>query len=204
MTDTRQQIIETALTLFNEKGYTSVSMRDISNTLGISIGNMTYHFPRKAQIVEAVIDHNKMRLFTSMPQEGASTLAEYYEIMKMLYNLQSEEKFYFSNMLEIARDIPQIYETQQTVRQVIFNYYKCSFANFKKNGIVVDTFDESIYDNLAFTLLYLACFWHLDYSMSKDKCFNHLEILEVSCKTLIPYLTKEGIKLFEDLDKKPA
>jgi hypothetical protein len=28
--------------------------------------------------------------------------------------------------------------------------------------------------------------------------------LEVSCKTLIPYLTKEGIKLFEDLDKKPA
>src|SRR5699024_11767846 len=53
---TRQQILATAERLFGEKGYHNVSMRAISSELGISVGNLTYHFPRKADLANALLE----------------------------------------------------------------------------------------------------------------------------------------------------
>ena len=40
--DTRQDILNTAQTLFREKGYNAVSVGEIAAALGISKGNLTY------------------------------------------------------------------------------------------------------------------------------------------------------------------
>ena len=48
---TRNDIMDTARRLFSERGYNAVSIQDLADELGISKGNMTYHFRRKEQIV---------------------------------------------------------------------------------------------------------------------------------------------------------
>ena len=53
--NTRQNILDAARKLFNEYGYNSVSLRDIANDAGISKGNLTYHFSKKEEIMEALI-----------------------------------------------------------------------------------------------------------------------------------------------------
>ncbi|MBL6448425.1 TetR/AcrR family transcriptional regulator [Fulvivirga sp. 29W222] len=48
---TKQRILDKALQLFNERGITAVSSKHISDELGISYGNLCYHFPRKDDII---------------------------------------------------------------------------------------------------------------------------------------------------------
>lgn len=43
----KERILNKALELFNTYGYESVKMRDISSSLNISPGNLTYHFKKK-------------------------------------------------------------------------------------------------------------------------------------------------------------
>lgn len=51
---TRERILEAARILFNKNGTDEVSTRHIATELGISHGNLCYHFPRKEDIIEAL------------------------------------------------------------------------------------------------------------------------------------------------------
>ena len=48
---TKDKIIETSVKLFNEKGCLNTSTRHISDELGISVGNLYYHFKNKEEIL---------------------------------------------------------------------------------------------------------------------------------------------------------
>jgi AcrR family transcriptional regulator len=51
---TKERILETALALFNRHGEGSVTPSAIAEEMGISPGNLHYHFPSKEKIVEAL------------------------------------------------------------------------------------------------------------------------------------------------------
>lgn len=51
---TSEKIIQKACELFNEKGISAVSIRDIAAALGISHGNLRYHYPGKGPLIEAI------------------------------------------------------------------------------------------------------------------------------------------------------
>lgn len=51
MATTKEKIIETSIKLFNEKGCLNTSTRHISDELGISVGNLYYHFKNKEDIL---------------------------------------------------------------------------------------------------------------------------------------------------------
>ena len=50
----KEKIKETAITLFNKRGLSSVTMRQLAEELQISPGNLTYHFKTKAVLLEQV------------------------------------------------------------------------------------------------------------------------------------------------------
>lgn len=54
-TDTRARIEKAALDLFITKGFTSTSLRDIADSLGITKAALYYHFPAKTDIAEALV-----------------------------------------------------------------------------------------------------------------------------------------------------
>jgi AcrR family transcriptional regulator len=64
---TKERILETALALFNRLGEPSVTPTAIAEEMGISPGNLHYHFPSKEKIVEA--------LFAAFRAEIEHTLA---------------------------------------------------------------------------------------------------------------------------------
>jgi AcrR family transcriptional regulator len=55
--ETRRQIVETALTLFRERGFEVTTMRDIAGRAGVSPGAAYYYFHTKEAIVGAYYDY---------------------------------------------------------------------------------------------------------------------------------------------------
>jgi AcrR family transcriptional regulator len=53
---TRDKIIETALQLFNEQGTKAISTNHIATAIGISPGNLYYHFRNKEDIIRAIYE----------------------------------------------------------------------------------------------------------------------------------------------------
>ena len=55
--DTRQQILQRAITLFAGAGYAGVSVRDVAAQVGISAAALYHHFPDKQALYLAAMEH---------------------------------------------------------------------------------------------------------------------------------------------------
>lgn len=59
--DTKERILETALTLFAQSGYLGTSMHDIAKELGITKGALYKHYASKQEILDSIVERmNKM------------------------------------------------------------------------------------------------------------------------------------------------
>lgn len=54
-TPTRERILDTALDLFNDKGSQQITTNHIAEAMGISPGNLYYHFKNKAHIIREIL-----------------------------------------------------------------------------------------------------------------------------------------------------
>ncbi|QIS13679.1 TetR/AcrR family transcriptional regulator [Nocardia arthritidis] len=55
--ETRRQIIDAALRLFEQNGYTKTTMRAIAGEAGVSVGNAYYYFTSKEHLVQGFYQH---------------------------------------------------------------------------------------------------------------------------------------------------
>ena len=62
MTSTKQKILDTSLALFNKQGERNVTTNHIAEALGISPGNLYYHYRNKGMIVSALFDRYQNQL----------------------------------------------------------------------------------------------------------------------------------------------
>jgi len=54
-TNTPERILEASRKLFNEKGYVATSLSEIAASIGISQGNLSYHFPSKSDLALEIV-----------------------------------------------------------------------------------------------------------------------------------------------------
>ena len=70
---TRQQILDAARRLYNQHGLNQVGVREVARAVGISAGNLSYHFPTRDDLVEALLmelhDLNKRTVFAALPDD---------------------------------------------------------------------------------------------------------------------------------------
>lgn len=75
--DTKQRIMETAITLFNKDGVQSITSRHIAKEMGISNGNLDYHFRNKEALLLAI--YEQMRAEMSDSYRATDTVGESFE-----------------------------------------------------------------------------------------------------------------------------
>jgi AcrR family transcriptional regulator len=91
---TASRILEASRKLFNAKGYTATSVTEIAASLGMSQGNLTYHFPTKQALAMAVEDDLLLTMQRRRANLVPGTLAEDY-LEQVLFGLEVTWRFRF-------------------------------------------------------------------------------------------------------------
>ena len=98
--DTREKILHCAEDLFRQKGYNGVSLRDIAEAAGIRVGNLTYYYPRKEQLVEAIFSRRHGNVLTP---ERLGSAAEFEAYFRHLLSVQRRSAFYFDSYVQLSQ-----------------------------------------------------------------------------------------------------
>lgn|GEM_PF-6468068 len=106
---TRENILACAEALFRERGYNGVSMRDIADSAGIRVGNLTYYYPRKEQLVEAIFASHSRRMLTP---ERLETPEEFEAYFRHLLGVQRRTAFYFDSYIQLSQTSDYFYRVQ--------------------------------------------------------------------------------------------
>ncbi len=93
--NTKLEIIRVAVHLFLTEGYTNTSVTKIANELGISLGNLTFHFPTKehllAELIEFLCEYHLLVIEQEV-EEGKTTLLAYLlELTSMMAVCEESE-----------------------------------------------------------------------------------------------------------------
>ena len=100
---TRDRILRTALALFNQRGEAHVSLAQIAARLGISEGNLWYHFRSKGDLVAALLAELAERIDESLacqPEEIGPRLADFSEHVRTAYRNMWDYRFLYRHRLD--------------------------------------------------------------------------------------------------------
>src|SRR5215831_16669366 len=104
---TRERIIETALALFNRDGEPNVTTADIASEMGISPGNLYYHFRSKGEIVSELFAAFERRLdaLLAAPEGRPADVEDVWLVLHLLFEAMWEFRFLYRDLDEIlSRD----------------------------------------------------------------------------------------------------
>lgn len=114
---TYERILSTALKLFNANGVERVPIYKIASDLGISPGNLTYHFARKQDILYSLIDRleaEAAEVLASPRNPGAKELALY---IVNLFSLMWRYHFFFESLTYFTATDERIAQSYQRIMQ---------------------------------------------------------------------------------------
>jgi AcrR family transcriptional regulator len=102
---TRRRILDESLRLFNEQGEATVTTADIAGAVGISPGNLYYHFRNKDQVVGELFGRLESRLDIDPPQapEVAQSIEDLWLYLHLMLEAIWEFRFFYRNLHGVAR-----------------------------------------------------------------------------------------------------
>ena len=102
---TRRRILDESLRLFNEHGEESVTAGDVAQALGISPGNLYYHFRNKDQIVAELFGQLEERLDIEprVGGEAAQAIEDLWLYLHLMLEAIWDFRFFYRNLHGVAR-----------------------------------------------------------------------------------------------------
>ena len=191
-----KRILETAIRLFNDQSYISVSIRDIANELSISPGNLTYYYKKKNDLIKAVFDL-QYREYKGLNLSPPKDLRGLQEIFAKMIRHQGRYSFYFRNIVEIPRLYPELSHMQRRVFEDFRELFRNSLDNLCRQGLVKPETDRGVYDDLAFALLSVTLFWNQQKGLHRHIVPE--DLIRVQWNILVPMLTPEGLEAYASL-----
>ncbi|MEM9530414.1 MAG: TetR/AcrR family transcriptional regulator [Pseudomonadota bacterium] len=107
---TRERILQTALTLFNEEGEASVSTNHIADAMEISPGNLYYHFRNKDQIVAELFERLNAELspLLDVPEDLVPELEDVWFFLHHVLERMNAYRFFYDNLTDITRRLRSV------------------------------------------------------------------------------------------------
>lgn len=200
---TKEKILATSLNLLNKEGFKDITIRHVAKEMGISHGNLGYHY----QNMEVIVNELYLSLVTKMNNEVNSlknntvSLKMIYETNLIVFNNFNEFRFLFLDFVEICRAIPSIKEHYQNLIHKREHEFIFILEELQKIDIIESRFTTHQLNQFVKTMFIAADFWlssseiiYQGTEEDKVKYYLHLVFSQ-----LWPFLSKKGEKDFLEL-----
>ncbi|PCE66036.1 TetR/AcrR family transcriptional regulator [Sediminicola luteus] len=194
---TKKRILEGAIALYNERGFTNVKVRDIAEYLQISPGNITYHFPNNRELMNTIYDHMIASIkAVSVSDQILISQGKGMEAPRHFLVQVSKYRFFYKDIVTIIQMYPQIaLKHQKMVNRQIEIIESLLFISVGK-GYFRQEEIEGMYKTLAEAITNTLHFW-LTRQATKGKEDDDLEgALDHISKLIYPYYTEKGLEVY--------
>ena len=123
----RERIIEAANRLFYTKGFNQTSVSDVADSVGITKGNLHYHFKSKEELLEAIINFRKTSINEMLEQwndEFPEAKAKLKRFVQMLLNEEKDIIRYGCPMGSLNAELGKFQPTLQANSKEMFDLFQ--------------------------------------------------------------------------------
>jgi AcrR family transcriptional regulator len=158
---TRDRILATALQLFNAAGTGSVSTNHIADALGISPGNLYYHFRNKEEIIRALFEQQFARWDANyaFPNDRLPNLDDLQQLVRATYVTAWEYRFMYRELIALLRRDAQLHQRWVEIRARGFAGFRELFDFFVAAGVLRAPDDPAVVTRLAELVWLISEFW---------------------------------------------
>ena len=205
---TKDKILQVARKLFNKYGTEKITTRHIASEIGISQGNLHYHYPNKDKVIIAIFIAFVSEM-DRVPQEESikePTILDLFEDLRHDFNLLLKFKFLFQDQMVVWRRVPEI----EKQFKKMFDKRRWEFENLvmvlTHKNLVRKDIPLSQFEALFFHISILTSSWlqHIDLFgtfKTKEQQLDH--VIDKIFRIWWPYLTSKGIIAFEKVTAVP-
>ena len=107
---TRDRILECALMLFNSEGEPNVTTLEIATELGISPGNLYYHFHGKEPLVMALLERfqDELAPLLDPPEDVELGVEDYWLFLHLIVERLAQYRVLFQDLSNLAGRLPKL------------------------------------------------------------------------------------------------
>ena len=186
----KEEIIQNSRDLFNTHGYHEVTMRMIANKCNISVGNLTYYYAKKKDIMKELLESGE-------PQSSLDTINSLQDLYHFIYVMVDgvrKNHFFFSSSEMQSLDSDFFEANKNNVAKIHQEFMNCLFQLQNKKIISLSMQKEEI-ETYVSTLMLAHLSWANE--ENKNSSYTSLSFEEFILSHFIllkPYLTKKGLK----------
>lgn len=191
---TKEKIIEIAIALFNAQGIQRVTSRHIAKEMGISHGNLNYHFKTKEDLLLAIYDLMRAEMSESyISNEGPETsFAHFHKLLLHLEQFNFKYRFFNLDVLELYRNFPRIQklliETLELRKRQMFEL----FQQFQLAGFLIEEYQNNS-ERLPHNIRIVITFWLSQQEvLANFKFQGNEEMSKHIWELILPYMTAKG------------
>jgi AcrR family transcriptional regulator len=201
---TRDKIIQAALQLFNEEGERNISTNHIAAHLGMSPGNLYYHFQNKQEIIREIFAGYAADLLEQFaPLHGEQgDLHQFNHYLDAIFTLMWNYRFLYSSLPQILQQDEQLHRQYMRVQEQSKGNLLDIFKNLIKLKLI--TIAESEVETVLTSLHLIISIW-LSYQAAIslksdiDEQVIHQGMLQMTAM-IKPFATPLGKKQLLELE----
>lgn len=202
---TKEKIITSSLQLFNEHGERNITTNHIAAHLGISPGNLYYHFRNKEDIIRSIFDEyeahlNNILLPYENSQVNLELLMGYFDAM---FDTLWRYRFIYANLVDLLSRDPKLKLQYQKVQKALL-----ARSIYILSQLVEDRFlsiDKTQISAVAETIKMLVSFWiSFQYTQSENEKITQNALYDGLLRVLLllrPYATELSASTFVSMEQ---
>lgn len=194
--NTRQKIQDKALEMFNERGIEYVGLRELAAILDMRVGNLTYYFPTKDDLVYEIAQELRKSNSAIMVDNAHVTMNGFLSMLRQVFHNHYRFRCLLLSFVHIMTQNKQVaaaYKKTQDMRSSTL----ASNINVLVDSGYLRPDDEWVPDFLISNLSLISRFWISEAAISskhksREAQINHY--LQLVTNLLWPYATTKGKK----------
>lgn len=200
MNTTKKKILDASRKLLNQKGLSAVSQRTIANHLEMSPGNLTYHFKKRNDIIEALYFELVEKMDQAFLEVAGSKglLDSLHQLTKKTMYYLFDYRFMMLDFIQVMREYPNIKKHYQQLMIMREQQFQMFFQLLIQEKLMREENLPNEYKNLILRMMILGDFWLSNAEISSERMTKKQveNYFEITVQTIYPYLTAKGKRQF--------